>query len=248
MLLKGRRVLLTGGAKRVGAVLAEALAARGARLALHCNRSRREAEVLARRLRAAHKVPVAVLAEDLAHPKGPGRLAQAALRALGGVDVLVNNASVYAKHPFGSADAADFDLQMAVNARAPFLLTQALAPSLAKARPGKVVNIADWSGERPYADYAPYCASKAALLSLTKSSAKALAPGVLVNAVMPGPVLGPAEGGAAARRWKKAAAKANLLGRIGAPEDVAAAVLFLLEGSDFLTGASIPVEGGRLLA
>lgn len=247
MRLEGRRILLTGGAKRVGAVVAEALAARGARLALHYHRSAREARELALRLSAAYNVDVTLLRADLSHPKRPGQLAKAALRAMGGVDVLVNNASVYAKHPFGTASAEDFDLQMAVNARAPFLLTQALAPSLAKAKPGKVVNIADWSGERPYADYAPYCASKAALLSLTKSSAKALAPSVLVNAVMPGPVLEPVEGGAAARRWKKAAAKANLVGRIGAPEDVAAAVLFLLEGSDFVTGASIPVEGGRML-
>ncbi|MBI2362539.1 MAG: SDR family oxidoreductase, partial [Elusimicrobia bacterium] len=119
--------------------------------------------------------------------------------------------------------------------------------ALRKARPGKVVNIADWSALRPYADYAPYCASKAALLALTQSSAKALAPHVLVNAVLPGPVLGPEGGKEAARRWK-AAAEATLLGRTGSPADVCAAVLFLLEGSDFITGAAVPVEGGRLAA
>ncbi|MBI3296809.1 MAG: SDR family oxidoreductase [Elusimicrobia bacterium] len=248
MRLDGKRVLVTGAAKRVGAALAGALAAHGARLILHCNRSRREAEALARRLRAVHKTDCVVLVADLAEPRQVARLAREAARAFGGLDALVNNASVYAKHPFGTATAADFDLQMAVNARAPLLLAQALAPALARARPGKIVNIADWSGQRPYADWAPYCASKAALLALTQSMAKALAPKVLVNAVMPGPVLEPASGGAAARRWKRAAARANLVGRVGAPADVSAAVLFLLAGSDFITGAAVPVDGGRLIA
>ena len=241
MRLEGRRILVTGAAKRVGAALAEALAARGARLALHCHRSRKEAAALAKRLGAV------VLTADLADPAQVARLAREAVRSLGGLDVLVNNASVYAKHPFGTASARDFDLQMAVNARAPLLLSQALAPALKKARPGKIVNIADWSGRRPYPDYAPYCASKAALLAITESSAKALAPHILVNAVLPGPVLEPVGGREAARRWKLAA-KATLLGRTGSPQDVCAAVLFLLEGSDFITGASVPVEGGRMIA
>lgn len=245
MRLEGKRVLVTGGALRVGAALCEALAARGARVAIHCNRSRKQAARLAKRLAAVHKVEAVVVRGDLSTRRGPELLARAAVKALGGVDVLVNNASVYAKQPVGTVRPADFDLQMAVNARAPFLLTQALAAELKKAAPGKVVNIADWSGRRPYADYAPYCASKAALLALSESLAKALAPAVTVNAVMPGPVLAPIEGAA---RWRRAASRANLLGRIGAPDDVVAAVLFLLEGSDFVTGAAVPVDGGRLVA
>lgn len=245
MRLEGKRALVTGGALRVGAALCEALAARGVHVAVHCNRSRKQAAALAKRLTAVHKVRAVVVRGDLSSRRGPEALACAAVKALGGIDILVNNASVYAKQPVGTVKASDFDLQMAVNARAPFLLTQALAPELRKAAPGKVVNIADWSGRRPYADYAPYCASKAALLALSESLAKALAPQVTVNSVMPGPVLAPIEGAA---RWRRAASRANLLGRIGAPEDVVAAVLFLLEGSDFVTGAAVPVDGGRMLA
>jgi pteridine reductase len=133
---------------------------------------------------------------------------------------------------------------MAVNARAPFFLAQACAPWLRRTGEGIVINVADWAGRRPYADYAPYCASKAALLSVNAALAKALAPEIRVNAVLPGPVLPPERMSDAE---KKKIADATLLKRLGTPEAVARACLYLAHAADYTTGAELTVDGGRLI-
>ncbi|HVE13866.1 MAG TPA: SDR family oxidoreductase [Elusimicrobiota bacterium] len=244
MKLEGQAVLVTGAARRVGRTIALALAARGARLALHYNSSRREAASLLREVRASG-AEADIFQADLASPRAIEVLARKALARFGAVRALVNNASIYERTPLPVADARAWDANMAINARAPFLLARALAPAMRRAGGGKIVNIADWAGLRPYADYIPYCASKAALLCVNQALAKALGPSIQVNAVLPGPVLPPERMGAAER---KVVARANLLKRIGSPEDVAQAVLFFLEGSDFATGAQLTVDGGRLIA
>ena len=122
---------------------------------------------------------------------------------------------------------------------------EAVGIALRKACPGKVVNIADWAGHRPYADFGPYCASKAAMLCDNKLLAKSLAPEVRVNAVLPGPVLAPESMG---EPEKKKVAEATLLKRLGTPEAVARACLYLAESADYSTGAELTVDGGRLIA
>lgn len=244
MRLQGKVVLITGAARRVGRAIALTLAERGARIAVHYNRSRTEAEQLARDLRQGFGRDALAVRAELGDVRAVKRMAEAVARRFGTIHVLVNNASLYEKNAFSGATQKDWDRHLDVNLRAPFFLSQAVAPHMRKAGEGHIVNIADWSGLRPYADYIPYCVSKAGLLCLNAALAKELAPQIQVNAVMPGPVLLP-EG--TSPRSRRAIEQATLLKRLGSPRDVAKAVLFLVESGDFMTGAAIPVDGGRLV-
>lgn len=243
MRLEGRAALVTGSGRRVGRALALALAQRGMSVGIHYNRSREEAEDLARGLVASYGVKAAAIKAELGDVKACRRLVDEAARSLGRLDVLINSASLYEATPFETVSVEDWDRHMDVNVRAPFFLCQAAAPHLKK-RSGIVINIADWAAHRPYPGYMPYCVSKAALLCLSTALAKQLAPEVRVNTVMPGPVLLP-EGDSKARR--EAVRKATLLQKLGSPDEVVKAVLYLLD-ADFVTGASIAVDGGRLIA
>lgn len=245
MRLQGKVALVTGAAKRVGRVVSLALAQRGARIAIHYNRSRTDAQRLAGEIKDSTGREAALFQADLSDVRAVQRLAQAVLRRFGKVHVLVNNASTYEKNEFGGTGRADWDGHLDVNLRAPFFLSQALGLAMKKNGEGKIINIADWSGKRPYTDFIPYCVSKAGLLCLNAALAKALAPQVQVNAVLPGPILLPEGLGPRARQN---IINATLLKRLGSPEDVAQAVLFLIEGSDFVTGAELTVDGGRLIA
>ncbi len=245
MTLEGKAVLVTGAARRVGRAIVIALAQRGARIAIHYNHSRTEAESLARDLRRSFSSEVVTLKAGLEDAQAASRLVNAAASRLGGLDILVNSASLYEKNRFGSTTVADWDRQLNVNLRAPFFLSQAAAAHLRKSGAGVIINLADWAALRPYPDYIAYCVSKAGLLCLNTALAKALAPKIRVNAIMPGPVLLP-EG--ATSRQREAIRKATLLKRLGSPEDVAKAVVYLIESGDFITGAAIPIDGGRLIA
>lgn len=245
MMLQGKAVLVTGAARRVGRVIAAALAQRGARVAIHYHRSKKEAERFRDELRTSFGREAAAVQADLSDPRQIERMVAAAAKRLGGLDILVNNASIYEKSEFGRTSLAEWDAHLDTNLRAPFFLCQAVAPYMRRKGEGKIINIADWAGLRPYADYIPYCVSKAGLLCLNTALAKALAPQIQVNAIMPGPVLLP-EGYSA--RMRENVRNATLLKRLGSPEDVAKAVLYLIENADFVTGAAIPVDGGRLIA
>lgn len=245
MNLDGAVVVVTGGARRVGRAIAAAAARKGARVVVHYNRSREEAATLARDLRRSYGRETLAVRADLESVPQIERMAKAIGKRFGRVDLLVNNASTYERNDFGRTTQRDWDFHMNANARAPFFVTQALLPWLRKSEDALVVNIADWAALRPYADYIPYCASKAALLSMNSSLAKALAPEIRVNAVLPGPVLLPErfspETAAAVKR-------ATLLKKLGTPEDVVKAVLFFAESAEFSTGAQLTVDGGRLIA
>lgn len=245
MRLQGKVALVTGAARRVGRSIAMALAQRGAKIAIHYNHSRGEAQRLADEVRDSFGREAGLFKADLADVRDTQRLAQAVVRQFKTVHVLVNNASIYERTLFGDISKFDWDAHLNVNLRAPFFLSQALGRVMKENGEGKIVNVADWAGERPYVDYIPYCVSKAGLLCLNTALAKALAPEVQVNAVLPGPVLLPENFNPKARQ---AVIGATLLKRLGSPEDVAQTVLFLIEGSDFVTGASITVDGGRLIA
>jgi len=243
--LEGKVVLVTGGARRVGRTAALAFAAKGARLAIHYRSAVAEARRVAAAVKSLSGSDADIFRADLADPKAPARLADAVARRFGGIHVLVNCASLYEKTPFASASLDDWERHMAVNARAPFFLAQACAPWLKRSGEGVVINVADWAAHRPYSDFGPYCASKAALLCVNKILAKALAPEIRVNAVLPGPVL-PPEG--MSEGEKRKIADATLLKRLGTPEAVARACVFLADAADYTTGAELTVDGGRLLA
>jgi NAD(P)-dependent dehydrogenase (short-subunit alcohol dehydrogenase family) len=243
--LEGKVVLVTGAARRVGRRIAETLAGRGAKLALHYHASQREAFALAASLAGGSGRGAAAFRADLADPRAAARLIEAVGRRFGGLHVLVNSASVYEVDRFGRTTPADWDRNMDVNLRAPFLLSQAAAPWMRRSGGGKIVNISDWAGLRPYVERIPYCVSKAGLIALNTALAKALAPDIQVNAILPGAVLLPDD---CPPRRKAAIEAAAPLKRLGTPSDVAEAAAFLIEHGDFITGAALSVDGGRLIA
>jgi NAD(P)-dependent dehydrogenase (short-subunit alcohol dehydrogenase family) len=242
--LNGRVALVTGGAKRVGRVIAWALAQRGAQVAITYQRSQRDADAFVKEMETAGRKALAVRAEATRAAEVTAAVDRV-VKQFGRIDILINNAAIFPRTPWAALDEAAWDQAIDVNLKGPFLFAKAAGDRMKAQGSGKIVNIADWAGERPYRDYLPYCVSKAGVVALTKGLALELAPHVQVNAVAPGPVLLP-EGMSEEERAKVIVA--TPLRRIGSPEDVANAVVFLLEGSDFITGAVLPVDGGRLIA
>lgn len=243
MLLKGKTAIVTGAARRVGRVIAEALAAKGANVAVHYNRSASEARKTAEDLSRKYKVNAVSFPADLGSVAEVKALVEAVHREYGRIDILVNSASLYEKTRFGTITELDWDRQFASNLKGPFFLSQAAGEIMREQGAGKIVNISDWAALRPYPQYIPYCLAKAGLFYMTHALAKALAPQVQVNSVLPGPVLLPEDVGP---KERKAIEEATLVKRIGSPQDVADAVLYLI-GQDFTTGAGLTVDGGRLV-
>ncbi|HJW02432.1 MAG TPA: pteridine reductase [Azospira sp.] len=241
--LAGRVVLVTGGAKRVGAAIARRLHGAGAKVVLHYRAAAAEAQALAAELEALRPDSVACLQADLLLTAALPGLVTAVLERFGRLDGLVNNASSFYPTPVGGIDEAAWDDLVGSNFKAPLFLTQAAAPHLRAVR-GAVVNITDIHAERPLPGYPLYCAAKGALLTLTRALAAELAPEVRVNAVAPGPILWP-EGKGFDPAARQAIVADTLLKREGAPEDIAGAVHFLLAGAPYVTGQVINVDGGR---
>ncbi len=241
MNLDGRVALVTGAGRRLGRAIAEGLAARGARVAVHYGRSADEAAAVVAGIRARGG-DAAAFAADLASTAEVERLADAASAHFGAVDVLVNSASVFYRTPIESVGLDEWRENLAVNLTAPYVLSLRLGRAMRARGAGKIINIGDGDGERPYRDFVPYSVSKAALVALTRGLAKALAPEVQVNCVAPGPILMP-EGSSEEER--ACALSRTPLRRFGDPQDIVAAVLFLIEQGDFITGATLPVDGGR---
>lgn len=236
--------LVTGAAKRVGARIAARLHAAGYDLALHHRASPEAMAALVSGLEAARPHSTLILQGELGDDDAPARLVGETLARFGRLDALVNNASAFFPTPLGRATPAMWDALFAANARGPFFLAQAAAPAL-RAAGGAIVNLGDIYGERPLKSHTIYCMAKAALLMLTQSLAKELAPDVRVNAVAPGAVMWPEQGKA---EQEKAAMLANTpLGRAGEPDDVAEAVRWLLQDARYTTGQVIRVDGGRSL-
>jgi pteridine reductase len=242
--LDGKAVLVTGAARRVGAVIAAAFHAAGARVAVHYRGSKAEADALVAGLNARRADSARAFQADLADPGSCEPLVAAVARAFGRLDVLVNNASTFYPTPVGAITADQFDDLVGSNLRAPLFLTQAAAPELAR-REGLVLNLADIHGLRPLGRHAVYCAAKAGLVMLTRALARDLGPAVRVNAIAPGPVLWPEQGADAALRERIVARTA--LKRAGSPEDIAKAALFFATAAPFVTGEVLVVDGGRLV-
>ena len=243
MEFEGRAVLITGG-RRIGAAVAADLATRGMDVALTFNRSGGEAEQAAAVVRQ-HGRRAVTLRADLSEADACATAVDAAAEALGRLDVVVNMASVYRRVPLEETDAAIWDATVNVDLRAAFLCARAAIPHMRRAGTGRIVNFADWiaaSGRPRYAGYVPYYVAKRGVIGLTEALALELAPDrILVNAIAPGPILAP-EGTSAEE--SAAVEAATPLGRWGGEQEIVEAVVFLI-ASDFITGETIRVDGGR---
>ena len=242
MQINGKTALVTGAAKRVGRVIALELARKGCHVLLHYRNSKSEAEATAVEIRSKN-ANCHLFQADLGKNSNILNMVAAIFKKNLTVDFLINSASLFYKTPLDSVSEADWDKLVDTNLKGPFFLSKEIGKKMADGSGGKIINIADWSGFRPYKDYAPYCASKGGLITLTKSLARDLAPKVLGNAIAPGPVLLPSN---FSEVEKEAIKKKTVLGRIGTPEDIAHAVIFLLE-NDFINGTVLVVDGGRSL-
>jgi NAD(P)-dependent dehydrogenase (short-subunit alcohol dehydrogenase family) len=241
--LTGKVALITGG-KRIGLVVAGELAAGGADVALSFSRSKDEAEQAAGSVRAAGR-RAATFAADLSQPDAARALVQSAVDTFGRLDILINMASVYARKPFAELTASDWDMALQVDLRAAFLCAQAAAPHMRANGGGRVINFSDWiakSGRPRYIGYVPYYVAKTGIIALTEALALELAPdNILVNAIAPGPIVAPP---GLSEEESRAVEEATPLGRWGGEKEIAKAVLALIE-SDFITGETIRVDGGR---
>jgi NAD(P)-dependent dehydrogenase (short-subunit alcohol dehydrogenase family) len=240
MQIENSVAIVTGGARRVGQAIAQALAEKGARVAF-TYRSGDPAETLAG-IRAYGTEGLA-LQLDVLEWDQPKAVVDQVVQHFGRVDILVNSASVWHSAPFLEITREQWETSLGANLTGPFLCAQAVAPYMLEQKSGHIVNIVDLSAHQTWPKFADHSASKAGLEALTRVMAAELAPHVRVNAIAPGTILLPDGATKAKRQW---AVENSLLKRVGTPEDVARTVIFLTE-SDFVTGAVYFVDGGRAL-
>jgi pteridine reductase len=235
-------VMITGGARRVGAEIARTLHGAGANLLIHYRSSAVAAKALAQELNGERAGSAAVAQADLLDHAAPDCLVAAALREFGRLDVLINNASTFYPTEVGKVTSAQWDELLGSNLRAPFFLSQAAAPSL-KARQGLILNIVDIHALRPLKKHPVYSIAKAGLAMLTRSLARELGPEVRVNGIAPGPVLWPEQ--PMDQELQREIIGKTALKRHGGPEDIARTALFLAKDAPYITGQIIAVDGGR---
>ena len=235
-------VLVTGGARRVGAAIVRHLHAAGANVVVHYRGAEAEAAKLEAELNAVRAKSATRVKADLLAPIAARSLVSTALERFGGLDLLVNNASSFFPVAVGAIEASHWEELVGSNLKAPLFISQEAAPHLAK-RQGAIVNIVDIHAERPLKGYPLYSIAKAGLAALTRSLAVELAPAVRVNGVAPGAIAWPEDGQLPdAERGRIVAT--TPLARVGAPEDIAQAVHFLA-CAPFVTGQILAVDGGR---
>jgi NAD(P)-dependent dehydrogenase (short-subunit alcohol dehydrogenase family) len=241
--LKGTVALLTG-AKRIGAVVAEQLAKRGVNIALCYAHSRAEADAAIERVRA-QGVRGEIFQADLSDPPACAEVVDQVAKTFGRLDILVNMASVYKERALNDLTVADWNANLDVDLRAAFLCAKAAIPHMRRQGGGRIVNFSDWlarSGRPRYPGYLPYYVAKAGVMALTEALAlEVAADNILVNAVAPGPILAPPD---TSDDESKAVERATPLGRWGGEGEIAKAVIGFLD-SDFITGETIRVDGGR---
>jgi NAD(P)-dependent dehydrogenase (short-subunit alcohol dehydrogenase family) len=240
MALQGKTALITGGTSGIGRAVAERLAREGADVSISGRDEKRGREVVEAVTAAGGKARF--IAADLANFEDVRRLAE----ATSDVDVLVNNAGVFPGGPTDQTTEEAFDLAFDVNVKAPFFLTAAIAPRMAKKGGGSIINISTMAATIGVNGLATYGASKAAVESLTKAwTAEYAAQGVRVNTVAPGPTRTPAS--AAMGDMFDVLASSTPAGRGATPEEIAAAVSFLAsDEASFVYGAILPADGGRV--
>ena len=242
--LTNKIVLVTGGAKRIGRVIALSLAEKGANVVVHYNTSSKEAYSVVEEIKRLGVNSKAFKA-DISKADEVSSMIDGIISEFEGLDILVNNAAVFFKTPFDALSESDWDLHIDTNLKGTFLCSQYASKYMLKKKMGKIINTGDWSGIRPYKNYIPYCVSKAGVIALTKAFAKTLAPYVQVNCILPGTIMLPDD---FTEEERASIIKAVPLKKTGSPKDIANTVLFLIEGSDFMTGSMIAVDGGRLIS
>jgi pteridine reductase len=242
--LAGKTVLVTGGARRVGAAICRRLHRAGANVVIHYRTSRSEATRLQRRLEAARPRSVECVRGDLLDPDAFETIVGAATARFGRLDALVNNASSFYATPLAKISLRDWNDLVGTNLQAPLFLTRAACAELTRRR-GAVVNIADVHAERPLEGHLVYSVAKSGLVALTRALALELAPHVRVNAVAPGAIAWPEKGALAKPEVQKEILRRTPLQRIGSPEDIAGAVHYFITAAPFVTGQVLAVDGGR---
>jgi pteridine reductase len=240
--LSGRVALVTGAARRIGAAIALRLSRSGCGVAVHYRDSEAEAHAVVASCRAAN-ADADMLRADLADDSAAAELVRGVLKRFGRLDVVINNASAFERMTLDDFSLEAWERTLRVNLTAPLALVHAARHALRAAR-GRVVNLCDAAAQRPWPDHLAYMVSKGALETLTRVLARALAPEVNVVGVAPGVAAWPEDCDAATRARLT---QRIPLGRAGTPEDIAAAVEFLLRDADYLTGVILPVDGGRHL-
>lgn len=243
MEIQNKFCLITGSAMRVGKSIALKLASKGANIAIHYNKQKREAIKTANEIKNLGRQCI-ILQGDISRRVDWIRMKKDLLEKWGRIDILVNNAAIFFKTPFLEITENDWNKFIDVNLKGTFLGCQIMGEQMYIQKSGKIINIADVSAYSIWTSYIPYCVSKAGVIALTKGLAKALAPYVMVNAVSPGTVM-------LAENYDEEEENKLMektpMKRIGDPEDIANSVTFLIEGSDFITGTIIDVDGGRSL-
>ena len=243
-LLEDKVVLITGGARRVGAAIARRLHDAGANLVVHYRSSATDARALKAELGAKRRDSVVLVQGDLLKPANLAGLIKDALKAFGRLDALVNNASSFYPTEMGEITDKEWDDLIGTNLKAPLFLSQAARRELKKNH-GAIVNIIDIHAEFPMKNYVVYNVAKGGLLALTRSLARELGPEVRVNGVAPGTILWPDDDA-----WKDELSRQRIMNqsalkRIGEPDDIAKAVEYLLTAAPYVTGQVIAVDGGR---
>ena len=239
--LRGRVALVTGAGRRIGRVIALTLARAGAQVIVNYHRSRAGAQATVREIEAWGGNALALRA-DVSRPEQVRRMFRTAEKRFGRLDILVNNAGTFFRVPWNRLRERDWDRILEINLKGTFFCAQAAARVMQRQKRGHIINISSLGGLQAWPDYLHYCASKAAVISLTRSLAKALAPYIQVNSVAPGTILFPGE--------KRDAEMENIirstpLRKAGRPEDIAEIVLFLAAQAGFITGQVFVVDGGK---
>ncbi|HWP36058.1 MAG TPA: SDR family oxidoreductase [Gemmatimonadales bacterium] len=240
--LTGKVALVTGGARRLGRALSEALADHGATVAIHHHSSAGAAQELIAAIKARGKPEPQAFRADLRDGRQAGELPRQVAARMGRLDIVVNSAAVMTRQPFGSVTAEMWDSVLDLNLRAYFLVAQGAASALRAAR-GRIVNISDVAAFDAWPSFLPHCVSKAGVEMLTRGLARVLAPDVTVNGIAPGPVLPPDDADPAEHERLLTTIP---LKRMGSPADVVRALLYLLM-ADFVTGTTLIVDGGQLV-
>jgi len=236
--------LVTGAAKRLGAASVLALHTAGNNVIVHCHRSIAEAEHLVERLNSVRPDSARFVCTELGNQAQAQWLVERSLSEWGRLDTVVNNASSFSATPIDSVTENAVKDLMSSNLFAPLFISQSAAPSLAISG-GSIVNMVDIHGLHPLHEHSVYCAAKAALIMLTRSLAKELAPEIRVNAIAPGAILWPEDGSLSSEDIDKKLSEIPLK-RCGSPEDIANLVVYLsCEKASFITGEIIKVDGGR---
>jgi pteridine reductase len=244
--VEGKVVLITGGAKRVGAAICRRLHSAGANLMLHYRASAGEARLLQAELNHVRSESVALIQADLLDLNKLPAMIDQTLQTFSRLDALVNNASSFFSTPVGEITGEAWDDLIGTNLRAPLFLAQAAALALKRTQ-GAIVNITDIHAERPLKNFVVYSVAKAGLVAVTRSLARELAPEVRVNAIAPGPILWPDDTSFDELSRQRIVSHTPLK-REGEPNDIAKAVYFLLAEAPYVTGETLRVDGGRHVA